>query len=66
MKKIKLKGGSIFYQGGVPPEDEHRFYSGSVKTVFRARKRSAENSQNESDRSTTIVAVRNNKPISGR
>ena len=35
MSKIVLPNGSIFHEGGVSPEDEHKFYSGTVKSVFR-------------------------------
>jgi hypothetical protein len=35
MSKIVLPNGAIFHEGGVSPEDEHKFYSGTVKSVFR-------------------------------
>jgi hypothetical protein len=44
MSKIVLPNGSIFHEGGVSPEDEHKFYSGTVKSVLR---------QEEKDRRST-------------
>jgi hypothetical protein len=38
MSKIVLPNGSIFHEGGVSPEDEHKFYSGTVKSVLRPRR----------------------------
>ena len=35
MSKIVLPNGMIFHEGGVSPEDEHKFYSGTVKSVLR-------------------------------
>ena len=38
MSKIVLPNGMIFHEGGVSPEDEHKFYSGTVKSVLRPRR----------------------------